>query len=550
MNGLWWLAVVMAPVLGAMCLWYRPRTTIPWLWVTCAPALLAAFQPPAALVPAWLWPGAEWGATDDIRRIFLALTGLVWGCATVFAAARRPAAGEARFWLFWLLALTGNLLAVISRDGPGFYVGFSIMSLSAYGLVVHPGGREQRRAGRIYLQMALAGEMLLFAGLTLRIHETGSVNLGDWQAHALPPLTGALLIAGFGIKMGFWPLHLWLPPAYRAAPAPGAAVLSGSMMKVGVLGLWLFMPEAGPWLRDWTPWLLALGAVSAFYGVMAGLLQRDAQTVLAYSSVSQAGYLLVIQALAWHQPAVRESWGLLLAFFAVHHATAKSALFLGAGLAGNVRLGRWHWLLMALPALALAGLPPTTGMVVKNLIKKGLADDTLEAWIPLLSLGSLATGLLVLHALWRMYRAGPAPGEGDKAHPLRVYPWAVLSLAPLVLPWLWPAMNEPWRKALAPDALWSAIWPLLVAGGIAALAMVRGWRPPGRLAYRLGPGLSLSSGIIGVLNRLSLPALEYAGGGRWWRQWERRWNRLWRETNPITLSGWLLFLLLLLGWLW
>src|SRR5690606_6679290 len=117
-----------------------------------------------------------------------------------------------------------------------FYVGFTLMSLSAYGLVVHLRGPAPRQAGRLYLQLAVLGEMLLYAGILLRIHEAGgALKLSDWHSAPTSPLTATLLLVGFGIKAGFWPLHVWLPLAHPAAPAAASAVLSGAMLKAGIL---------------------------------------------------------------------------------------------------------------------------------------------------------------------------------------------------------------------------------------------------------------------------------------------------------------------------
>ena len=314
MSPLTWLLVALAPLLALALLWRWPDRAAPWLWLSCLPALLASFWPPAALEPAILCPGATWGAEDMLARAWLAFTALLWGCASVYAGA--DLVGDRhrlRFWCCWLLSLCGNLLLIIAQDAGSFYVGFSLMSLTAYGLIVHQRGPAPRQAGRLYLQLAILGEMLIFAGMMLRIHEAdGAFALATWQGVPTGWLTASVLLIGFGLKAGFWPLHVWLPLAHPAAPAAASAVLSGAMIKAGILGLWRFLPEQDPVLQSWALTLLAIGSISAFYGVALGLLQSRAKAALAYSSVSQIGYLLVVLALAWLHPESGAGAGILL----------------------------------------------------------------------------------------------------------------------------------------------------------------------------------------------------------------------------------------------
>ena len=100
----------------------------------------------------------------------------------------------------------------------------------------------------------------------------------------------ALIVAGFGMKMGLVPFNGWMPLNYAAAPIPAAAVLSGAGVKAGVIGLIRFLPLGVP-LQGWGEALAALGFVTAFYGVLLGLTQRNPKTILAYSSISQMGVI-------------------------------------------------------------------------------------------------------------------------------------------------------------------------------------------------------------------------------------------------------------------
>lgn len=549
MSGAWWLLVAGSPVLALLALLGWRQRAAPWLWLATLPALVATLWPPATLPLSWLWPGAAWGIEDGLGRAFLGLTGLLWSVAAVFAASsERGHPRLLRFWVFWQLSLAGNLLLVIALDGASFYVGFTLMSLSAYGLVVHKGGPGPRQAGRLYLQLAVLGEMLLYAGLMVRVHESGgAMALAHWQNVPVGSVTLVLLVIGFGIKAGFWPLHIWLPLAHPAAPAAASAVLSGAMIKAGILGLWHFLPVDDPLLRSWSETLLPVALASIFFGVLVGLVQTRAKTVLAYSSVSQAGYLLAIVAVAWSDPQGRPLSALLLGLYVVHHGFAKGALFLGAGLAAVQRLRWYHWLLMGIPALALAGLPLSSGAAVKVLLKDSVGDSAFAHWLPLLTLGSVATAVLVWRAMWLMYRSQPIEFI-QATKPGLLYPWVVLSLLPVLLPWLWPPLRSHQLATLAIDTSVSLIWPLAVALALVAVAVTYRRRLPVAALPHIHPGRYLSLRLKRLLQRPPLPPLEAEIKEHRWRRRERRWNRFWQQ-GTVVVSAWLLCLLLVFAWL-
>src|SRR5277367_4082030 len=136
----------------------------------------------------------------------------------------------------------------------------------------------------------------------------------------------ALLILGFGLKIGLVPGHVWMPLAYPAAPTPAAAVLSGAAVKAGVIGLIRFLPLGVP-MPAWGEALAAVGMFSAFYGVVVGITQDNPRTILAYSSVSQMGLLAAVLGMGW-AAGDDASAGLGASFSAAHHILVKGGLFL------------------------------------------------------------------------------------------------------------------------------------------------------------------------------------------------------------------------------
>jgi hydrogenase-4 component B len=547
MIGGWlWLLVPLAPLLTAALLPLLGRRLLPWIWLSCLPALLTSAWPAPPLVLEPLWPAAVWQATDQLTRGWLGFTALLWAAASLFAAGEVEGDQPRRFFAFWLVSMSGNFLLVVAGDVLSFYVGFTAMSMAAYGLVVHRGGPKPRRAGRIYLQLAVTGEMILFGAIAMRsVALDGSLLLADWQNLPVEPLTLILLLVGFGLKIGFWPLHFWLPLAHPTAPAPASAVLSGAMIEAGLLGLWRMLPADDPLLQQWAGTLLVLGLISAFYGVLNGLISSQAKAALAYSSISQMGYLLVVLALAWRHPEHLAALSLLLTVFVAHHGLAKGALFLSSGLHPS-RPG--VWLLVVIPALAIAGLPLTSGGAAKGDLQYWLKESDFAHLSFALKLASMGTTLLLARALWLMKLAAEE-SDGHRRGVL-IMPWALLCVAPVLMPWLWPAFREMLLHHLSWSGVWTESWPIAVALLLSWIALRRNWRVPETLRHWHTPALHVSIRLQRLLVHPPIPVVRPELNRTAWRGRERRWNRFWNQRSIIASTAWLLTAVFLTGAFW
>jgi formate hydrogenlyase subunit 3/multisubunit Na+/H+ antiporter MnhD subunit len=448
------------------------------LWLAPLPALLIA--PLGIGTSLVLYPGGIKITLllDAPGALLLGGAALLWSAAGVFARAqlgRGPAAQ--RFAAWWLLTLSGCLGVFIAGDLLSFYLAFAVVSLAAFGLVAHDGTPKARRAGGLYLLLAVLGEIALLLAFALLHGRAGVESLAI--ADVAPvlrttpggPVIALLLILGFGLKMGLMPLHVWLPIAHPAAPAPGSAVLSGAIIKAGVIGLIRFLPFDGAPVADGAL-LAALGFATAYWGVAMGLTQRNPKTILAYSSVSQMGVV-----------AATLGMGLLLglaetplhaAFYALHHMLAKGALFLGVGLAlASGPAGRMLVLPLALLlALGFGGLPPTGGALAKAAVKPELGAGLAAMAGMLSAFGSTA---LMLHFVQRL-RAAIQEAPVATLHWGLGGPWLVLAMAALVLPWaLYGAVT-----GTAPEGLWTiaTIAPVLAGAAFALLWTRIGQRVP------------------------------------------------------------------------
>lgn len=443
-----------------------------------AAALLAADGPPLVLDEA----GRQFTlALDPPGAILLGVAALLWSIAGIYARTYigvGPAAG--RFSEWWLLTLTGSLGVFIAADLVSFYVTFAVVSLAAWGLVVHDGTAQARRAGVIYLGLAVFGELCMLMGFALLAAATPGDSLAIPGAVAMLPaspwrgLTLALLIAGFGLKMGLVPLHVWLPIAHPAAPMPASAVLSGAIIKSGLIGLIRFLPFEGS-VADWNAMLTGLGLATAFYAVAVGITQANPKTVLAYSSVSQMGFVAAVLGAGF---AASAGVATAAAFYAAHHVLAKGALFLAVGVAAATGARRlWPVLLpAALLALGFGGLPLTGGYVAKLAVKAPLGEGAVGLLATLAAAGST---LLMLHFVHRL-RASAATDPEASAPVGLAAPWLALALAAVAIPWtlFLTAGIGTLADAVAPAALWPALWPVLLGGGLAVALRRLGERVP------------------------------------------------------------------------
>jgi formate hydrogenlyase subunit 3/multisubunit Na+/H+ antiporter MnhD subunit len=468
-------------------------------WGATPWAPLALLLPLAARESvAWSWSLLGLGlGVDDLTAPFVLLTVIAWSLAGWFARST-IAARERTFWVGWSLSLAGMTLLLLALTLTTFYLGYVVLSLSAYLMIVHARDAAALRAGRIYLIMALAGEAAILSGVLLVAGGHASIDvalatLAQPNPVAVPGVATALLLVGFAVKLGIVPLHVWLPLAHPIAPVPASAILSGVIVKAGLLGWLRLAPPQGLEPSAVGAVLLVAGFATAFAGVLLGLTQRKLKTVLAYSTVSQMGLVLAAFSTLYLAPAEWPRVVPVIGLIALHHGLNKAALFLACGNApGATRRRR---LLLALPALSLAAAPLTTGYLAKEWLKRGIvATEALAGADVLLALTSAATALL----MWRVWRL--ATGERHTvtaAHPA----WALLTVAALTVPWAWAASTG---LLVVPSTTtaWAAAWPLLLAGGI-VLATVR-------LQLR---GLVLPEGDVVVLVERLLGGVR----GRGWR---------------------------------
>jgi hydrogenase-4 component B len=340
---------------------------------------------------------------DGLRAVYGLITSFMWMMTTLVS--REYFAGyrnRNRYYLFSLLTLGGTMGVFFSADLFTTFVFFEIMSIASYVMVVHDEKPATLDAARTYMAVAVIGGLALLFGILIVNNTLGTTVIAEifpaMQAYdgsmGILYLAGAFMLVGFGGKAGMYPLHIWLPNAHPVAPAPASALLSGVLTKTGVFGLiivslLLFNSDTG-----WGFLMLNIGIIGMITGAMLALFSTDLKRTLAYSSVSQIGFILLGLGMANILVAFREAYYHSLAIqgtmlHMVNHSLIKLLLFMAAGVVylnvhhldlNKVRgFGRGKpifTIVFLMGALAIIGMPLWSGYISKTLL-----HDTLVYYI-------------------------------------------------------------------------------------------------------------------------------------------------------------------------
>jgi formate hydrogenlyase subunit 3/multisubunit Na+/H+ antiporter MnhD subunit len=219
--------------------------------------------------------------------------GAVWlGVALVVGSDFHDKAGR-RLALFYLLTMGGSLGLILARNPWLFFFFASVSGYALYGLIIHRGDDGARKAARRYLVMLILGDLLLFEVLVTVSAEGGFSTL--YQAMTTPDsrdLLVGLVLAGFAVRAGLFPLHLWVPQSYRSVPAALLPLLLAFQLGQGVLGWIYWLPLGEVSLPTWGYAMQVMGVVSLLFGLLVGIGQVCARSILSYTSVALVSLVL------------------------------------------------------------------------------------------------------------------------------------------------------------------------------------------------------------------------------------------------------------------
>jgi hydrogenase-4 component B len=391
-------------------------------------------------------------APDRLGGFFMVVAGLVGAVAALYGIGYVQGAAASRTaWSAMAVFLLALLLVPAAADAASFLLFWELMALASTVLLLaeHAARPEVRSAALWYSVMTHFSFVMLLLGFALL---AAAADGTAFDAMAQVPAGTAsasvafvLLVVGFASKAGIVPLHVWLPRAHPEAPSHVSAVMSAAMVKMGVYGALLvgirLLPGGPSW---WSLLLIALGAVSAVYGILQASVASDLKRMLAYSTSENVGLMflalgtgLLLRSYDINDPADAAIAACLLLVAA--HATFKTTLFLGAGsilhATGERDLDRLGGLGARMPttsvafgvgALGAAALPVTAGFVaewalLQSLINGATTQDRLVAVVMPISVGVVAlTAGLALLAFVKAYgiafQARPRSDGAARAH--------------------------------------------------------------------------------------------------------------------------------------
>jgi NADH-quinone oxidoreductase subunit N len=378
----------------------------------------------------------------------------------LLAASYFPPSAERReeFFLAAFAALLGSAVLAASAHFVSFFLGLEILSVGLYVLISLPlERRESAEAGTKYLVLASASAAFLLFGGALVYGETGALDFASWAlaqagrpASPLFLLGVALMIVGIGFKLAVVPFHIWTPDVYQGAPAPSAALVAtiskGGMLAFLLRFFWIVDIRRFPSLV--LVFSLIAGA-SMIAGNLLALRQNRIKRILAYSSISHLGYLLVAF-LAGGTIGLEAAAFYLVAYVVTMTAAFGSVAVLSPADADADSLEDFRGIFWSRPGtaavltlamLSLAGIPLTAGFIGKFYVAAAAVGSSLWALVVILVATSVIGLYYYLRVLVAMYarprEAGTDSGGKAPARPgARVAGGIGLVLLALLLLWL------------------------------------------------------------------------------------------------------------------
>jgi NADH-quinone oxidoreductase subunit M len=331
-------------------------------------------------------------------------------------------------YFIWLLLLETSILGVFcSLDLVLFFLFWELELVPMYFLISVWGSGRKEYSSIKYVIYTLVGSALMLAGILSIYFTTGSLNMME-LAHSLPlasvkpfiPFTAMffLLFAGFAIKLPVVPLHTWLPDAHTDAPTAASVVLAGALLKMGGYGMIRLCVSMFPGVAlHYAPLLIAFAVVGVLYGAAVTLRQKDLKRLIAYSSVSHMGYVL-LGIFALTQVSLT---GATLQMFS--HGIITGLLFAMVGLVydkthernldnlgGLARQMPVIVVVFSIAGLASLGLPSTSGFAAEFITFVGSYSSTVVEGIRLYTiLGVFGIVLTAGYILWMLQRVFYGP---------------------------------------------------------------------------------------------------------------------------------------------
>ena len=343
--------------------------------------------------------------------------------ATVLDTQQYVNSQVALYFALYLTFSMGMLGTVLATNLIQFYVFFELMLVPSFFLVAFYGYGARRRIALMFFFWTHVGAVVLLLGLLAMGFFAGGFDFDTIKANAsnIPaqwlPLIVFALVIGLGVKLAAFLLHIWLPYAHAEAPTPVSALLSPAMIGIGAYGLlrlWMELLSGTGSYEQYSLYINMWGLATMIYGGAMALMQDDIKRVLAYSSISQMGYILF----GLSSESILGITGGTMMY--VTHGLGKAILFMMAGsiilqtgtrsmskLGGLAGKMPYTAVIAMIGALTIIGIPPTSGFMAEWILFNGVLQTAAAEMDPLrttmFALGILATVLSSAYILW-MYK--------------------------------------------------------------------------------------------------------------------------------------------------
>ncbi|MFQ6136351.1 MAG: complex I subunit 5 family protein [Candidatus Hydrothermarchaeales archaeon] len=419
------------------------------------PAVLGGTVLEFVLLPSTVSPIPIEYMADPLGLLMAIMSSFAWMLATIYSIAyMEPEHAKDRYYGFLILTFSSMMGVVLAKNLFTLYICFEILAIASWVLVIHEETDEAMEAGKKYLFMGIGGGLfLLFAVVmtfiesnVLDISRVGILQYNGWITQAI----FYSYIIGFGTKAGMFPMHVWLPDAHPIAPSPCSALLSGVMIKAGAYGIirTIYNIFGVPLIFRMNAHIVIAGfaGMAIILGSAVAISQKLLKRMLAYSSISQMGYIILGSMFL----TTRGLEGGILHLF--NHILMKDALFLVAGalifktgkkniddFAGIGRKMPLSMLVFTVAALSMIGLPPFAGFISKWYLLLGALDAgtiALTFYVVVLLASSLMNAVyympIIIKAYFGVHEGEHEEVETDEAPLVMLIPMLILALGVLL----------------------------------------------------------------------------------------------------------------------
>jgi len=467
MTILYWAAILLPVLAGVAVGCFRscgrktPRTvlTVLALTLSLAAAIAIAVCKPGRTVILSMTDSLTLSmASDELSSLFAILSGASWLLVLIYAFSYMEHDEHSARFYAWLLISCGAMYGLFYAENPiTMYMFFEMVTLFSMPLVLQERTRESVSAALKYLLYSLAGAFLALFGVFFLytcvsdpVFTAGGITLNLAGKENVALAASFLVLLGFGVKGGLFPLHGWLPTAHPVAPAPASALLSAVITKAGVFCTlrWIFYTVGADSLRG--TWVqtayLILTLITIFMGSMMAFREDGFKRRLAYSSVSQLSYVFL--GIGLLNPIALT--GSLM--HVIYHSVSKNTLFLSAGSVihntGKTQVDDLRGMGQRLPitmwcftiaSVTLVGIPPMSAFYSKWYLAEGALSSDLNgfSWVApvVLLLSALLTAGYLLTVAVRAFFPGKdfAVQKREKEDWRMVVPMLILTAAAAVL---------------------------------------------------------------------------------------------------------------------